>query len=200
MPGKNMVHVIDDDDSVRHSITLLMQAEGLPCIGWPSAETFLAAANLSSGGCVLTDLMMPGMAGIELQEELKRREANLAVIMLTGHGDVGTAVRALKAGAFDFIEKPFDAADLIERVKAAIEHHRRVDLSRSDAAARLGKLTERERQVLTLMVDGKLSKEIAHELGLSPRTVEMHRTHIAERLGVRRASEAIKIAIQAQIH
>ena len=200
MPGKNMVHVIDDDEAVRLSVTMLLQVEGLSCIGWPSAETFLAAANLNSGGCILADLMMPGMTGMELQEELKRRQSNLAMIMLTGHGDVGSAVRALKSGAFDFIEKPFEASDLIGRVKAAIEHHKLVDLSRADASSRLAKLTERERQVLSLMVDGKLSKEIAFELGLSPRTVEMHRTHIAERLGVRRASEAIKVAIQAQMH
>jgi two-component system response regulator DctR len=199
MPGTNLVHVVDDDEAVRSAITLLMKIEGLPSIGWPSAETFLAAANLHSGGCVLADLMMPGISGLELQAQLRQRESNLAVVMLTGNGDVSSAVLALKSGAFDFIEKPFEDEDLIARVRAAMEHHQRVRISRSDAAARLARLTAREREVLSLMAEGKLSKEIAYELGLSPRTIEMHRTHIGERLGVRRASEAIKLAIQAQM-
>jgi two-component system response regulator DctR len=194
-----LVHVVDDDEAVRSSITLLLNTEGLHTVGWPSAETFLAAANLHSGGCVLVDLLMPGISGLELQDELNRRGSGLAVVMLTGHGDVSSAVTALKRGAFDFVEKPFDDWDLIGRVRAAMEHHQRVRLSRTEAVTRLAKLTARERQVLDLMADGKLSKEIAHELGLSQRTVEMHRTHISERLGVRRASEAIKLAIQAEL-
>ncbi|HEY0084326.1 MAG TPA: response regulator [Allosphingosinicella sp.] len=195
----NLVHVVDDDDAVRSSLTLMMNTEGLPSIGWPSADTFLAAANLHSGGCALVDLYMPGISGLQLQDELNKRGSNLGVVMLTGHGDVGSAVTALKKGAFDFIEKPFDDEDLIGRVKAAMEQHERVHMSRSDAVSRIAKLSPREKQVLTLLADGKLSKEIAFELGLSLRTVEMHRTHISDRLGVRRASEAIKLAIQAQL-
>jgi two-component system response regulator FixJ len=199
MSGSQLVHIVDDDEAVRSSIALVMSLAGLPCIAWPSAAAFLSGANLHSGGCAILDLMMPVMDGLALQEELKRRESNIAVLMLTGHGDIGSAVKALKAGAVDFIEKPFDNDDLVARVQAAVQQQQQVRVNSGDAKARIATLSGREAQVLQGLTNGKSSKEIARDLGLSPRTIEMHRSHLMERLGVRKSSEAIRLAVQAEM-
>jgi len=197
--GNKLVHIVDDEEGVRSSIALVMTLAGIPSVAWPSAAAFLSGANLHSGGCAILDLMMPAMGGLELQEELTRRESNMAVIMLTGHGDVGSAVKALKAGASDFIEKPFDNEDLVARVQAAMKQQEQVRIHSSDAKARVAALSAREAQVLQGLTDGKSSKEIARDLGLSPRTIEMHRSHLMERLGVKKSSEAIRIAVRAEL-
>lgn len=199
MTDQNLVHVVDDDEALRSAAALALSIGGLPCITWPSAETFLAAANVHSRGCAVVDLQMPGMSGLQLLAELNARESSLAVVLLTGHGDVRSAVAAIKAGAADFIEKPFENDDLVARVRAAIAHQQRTRINLADAKSRVAQLTERERQVLLGLTDGKSSKELGRELGLSPRTVEMHRANMMERLGVRRASEAIGIAVRADI-
>lgn len=199
MAADKLVHIVDDEEGVRASIALVMTLAGIPSVAWPSAAAFLSGANLHSGGCAIIDLMMPAMGGLALQEELARRESNMAVIMLTGHGDVSSAVKALKAGASDFIEKPFENDDLVARVQAAIRQQEQVRIHSSDAKARIASLSTREAQVLRGLTDGKSSKEIARDLGLSPRTIEMHRSHLMERLGVKKSSEAIRIAVRAEL-
>ena len=209
--SQSSVFVIDDDESVRRSLVILLRSAGVQVQDYPDAAAFLRALpNLDSRlGCVLTDVRMPGMDGIELLQELRRRGSTLAVLVMTGHGDVRMAVRAIKAGAFDFIEKPYETATVLAAVGAALSstaNQDRVERTGSDrrltltaqAAERIASLSPRERDVLELLVEGKQNKTIAHELGLSPRTVEMHRARMMERLGAKSLSEAVRLAIWAE--
>jgi two-component system response regulator DctR len=186
------VHVVDDDDAIRDALAWLLRSRGVPARTWPSAEAFLAEWSEAMRGCVVLDVRMDGMGGVELFERLLARGARLPVIFLTGHGDVPLAVTALKKGAFDFVEKPFNDNDLVDRIVAALAHDAALSEQRESeesVAARLAVLTPREREVMERVLAGDFNKTIADALGIAVRTVEVHRARIFEKMGVRSAVE-----------
>jgi two-component system, LuxR family, response regulator FixJ len=200
MTNDRLVYVVDDDDAVRRSTSFMLKTSGYKVETYISGVAFLKDARHAEPGCVLLDVRMPEMDGLAVQKELKTRGIDLPVIVMTGHGDVSVAVEAMKAGAVDFIEKPFEKAILL----AALEDgFGRIELSgrRAERAAlaaiRLEALTPRERDVLRGLVDGLPNKTIGYDLGISPRTVEIHRAHLMTKLGVRSLSEALRIAFAA---
>jgi RNA polymerase sigma factor (sigma-70 family) len=180
------VFVVDDDAAVRDGLALLLESAGLAVETFDSAEAFLAAFDPDRPGCVVLDVQMPGRTGPELQAEMNRRGLRLPVIFLTAHGDIPTTVQAMKGGAVDFLTKPVDAPVLVERVKQALERdsrQREADAAARKARALLASLTGRERDVLALAVAGMSNKEIARRLGISFRTVEVHRSRILLKTG-----------------
>ncbi len=201
MSQSSCVHLIDDDEAMRASTALLLEAAGLRVRAFASAQEFLAVARDAAPGCVLTDLRMPGIDGIELLRRLRELRADLPVVMMTGHGDVPTAIRALKGGASDFIEKPFKEKALLDAVGEAIEAGRQVGARKAERAAiveRLATLTPREREVLDALVAGRPNKIIAHDLGMSPRTVEVHRARVMHKAGAKSLSELVRLALAAR--
>lgn len=179
------VFIVDDDEAVRDGLCELFLSEGLRAEAFPSAEAFLESGAAGGGGCLLADIHMPGLSGLALQQELCRRGILLPTIVITGQGDVPKAVAALKAGACDFIEKPFDVAALITAVREAVDRGgraRRSQEDRQDVACRLRSLTPREREVMDLMVAGHSNKVIGARLDISPRTVENHRAKVMEKM------------------
>ncbi len=185
-------HIVDDDPAVRDALQWLLKSRGVTSHAWDSAPVFLSAAGPDLCGCLLLDVRMPGMSGIELFDRLRAIGCKLPVIFLTGHGDVPMAVQALKDGAFDFIEKPYDDNALVDKVLAAIEHDaKRCAQANSIRALRhkLEQLTQREQEVMQMILAGKLNKVIADDLGIAMRTVEVHRSHIFEKMQVRSAVE-----------
>jgi two-component system, LuxR family, response regulator FixJ len=201
MPDKRTVHVVDDDAAVRRSLERLLHSAGYTCVSYHSSAAFLDAAGELSGGCVLLDVRMPGMDGLELQDRLNQLGVTLPVIVMTGQGDIQTAVQAMKAGAVDFIEKPFDEDVLLGAIEVALARVDRPDRAReaTEAAHRIAALSPRERQVLDALVAGRPNKQIAFDLGISVRTVEVHRARMMERLGTRQLAEAIRLAVMAQL-
>ena len=186
------VHVIDDDEALRDSLVWMLESHGYQVAAHDSAEAFLAVCNPDMAGCIVLDVRMPGMSGLELFEELGRRHCSLPVVFITGHGDVPMAVAALKKGAFHFIEKPFNDHDLVEVVENAIAadaERSRAAADRETVEARLATLTAREREVMDLILEGKYNKVIADELSVSMRTVEAHRSRIFDKMAVRSAVE-----------
>jgi FixJ family two-component response regulator len=196
------VFVVDDDAETRGALTLLMKSIALRALAFPSPQAFLDAyAGDRFPGCLLLDLRMPGMSGLDLFGELKRRGSRMPAIIMTGHGDVSIAVRAMKAGVFDFIEKPFkDQAllDLIQQALAQCTQTAGQATRRGEIAARARSLTPREREVMDQVVTGKLNKLIAAELELSTRTVELHRARVMEKMGAKNFSELLRMAIALQ--
>ncbi|WP_142848462.1 response regulator transcription factor [Telmatospirillum sp. J64-1] len=190
------VHIVDDDEATRDALVWLMQSRNVAAEEYASAEDFLAAWEPGKIGCLLLDLRMEGMSGLELFDRLRELGNRLPVIFLTGHGDISIAVSSLKQGAYDFVEKPFNNNDLVDRVIAAInleaEQRSREDV-RSTLAARLAKLSAREREVMDFILAGKLNKQIAEELGVSMRTVEVHRANLFSKMEVRSAVELAQI-------
>jgi two-component system response regulator DctR len=190
--------IVDDDEAIRDSLGWLLQSRGVPTLSYESAEAFLAAWTPAQSGCILLDIRMEGMSGTELFERLLECGCTLPVIFLTGHGDVPMAVSTLKNGAFDFVEKPCNDNELVDRVIDALklEESRRLAAASADTVnARMNQLTARERQVMDLVLAGKLNKVIADELQVSIRTVEVHRASLFDKMGVRTAVElAQKIA------
>jgi len=198
MPEPALVHVIDDDDAVRDSLAVLLDSADLAVRTYDSALTFLAMAASLSAGCILTDVRMPDLDGLALQRRLNEAGVRLPVIVMTGHGDVPIAVAALKAGAADFLEKPFDDERLISAVRAALaasQQAQRQAASTADIIARIARLTPREREVLDLLVAGNPNKSIAYDLGASPRTVEVHRARVMEKMGARSLAELVRMVI-----
>ncbi|HEX2594176.1 MAG TPA: response regulator [Rhizomicrobium sp.] len=194
-----LVYVVDDDEAVRESVCSLLQAVGYRTEAFSSASEFLSH-SLITGACLISDIRMPGMDGLELQEELNRRHWQIPVIIITGHGDVGLAVRAMKAGAIDFIEKPFEAETLFESVARGLDLASRTkDQAAAQRAAKqmVALLTPRERSVLEQLVAGRSNKIAAYELGISPRTVEIHRAHIMDKMNARSLSDLVRIALAA---
>ncbi len=186
------VYLVDDDEAIRDSLGWLFQSRGVDCRAFASAEDFLAACDGSLSGCLLLDIRMDGMSGPELFDLLRARGCTLPVIFLTGHGDVPMAVSALKKGAFDFVEKPCNDNELVNRVLEALslEASQRAASSSADSVNhRLAALTSRERQVMELVLAGKFNKVIADELQISMRTVEVHRANLFEKMGVKTAVE-----------
>ena len=189
MNEEPVVFVVDDDPALCDSIALLARAEGLAARTFDSAQSFLDAWDRTEPGCLIVDLRMPGLSGLDLQERLAGDADAPPIIFLTGHGTVPAAVRALKAGAMDFLEKPFDPATLLARVREALARDRR---RRSDAP-RLAALTRREREVLGQVASGKPNKVIAANLGISERTVEQHRAHGLRKVEVRSVAELVRL-------
>ena len=189
MSKEPMVFVVDDDPALRDSIALLARAEGLAARTFGSARSFLDAWDRTEPGCLIVDLRMPGLSGLDLQERLAGDADAPPIIFLTGYGTVPAAVRALKAGAMDFLEKPFDPDTLLARVRDALACDRR---RRSDAR-RLAALTRREREVLEQVASGKPNKVIAAGLGISDRTVEQHRAHGLRKIGLRSVAELVRL-------
>lgn len=187
-----VTHIVDDDPAVRDALQWLLKSRGVQSQTWASAEEFLLADSRELCGCLLLDVRMPGMSGIELFDRLRGIGCHLPVIFLTGHGDVPMAVQALKDGAFDFIEKPYDDNALVDKVLAAIGHDaKRCAHANAIRALRqkLEQLTQREQEVMQMILAGKLNKVIADDLGIAMRTVEVHRSHIFEKMQVRSAVE-----------
>ena len=190
------VFLVDDDAAVRDALGVLFRTEGLTVSAYASAESFLATCPLDVCGCLVLDLHMPGMGGIELQKALSEQNILLPVIFLTGHGDIPMSVRALKAGAVDFLEKPANPDVLLARVRDALAQdlrHRTISAEQAALGALYDRLTVREREILAQVADGKTSKEIARSLGISPRTVEVHRSHIMGKLGADSLADLIRI-------
>lgn len=197
MAAPATVHIVDDEPDVRDALAMLMRSVGLAVTTYPSAQDFLQRYRASGPGCLILDVRMPGMSGLELQERLARERIALPIIIITGHGDIAMAVRAMKAGALDFIEKPFDDQALLDRIHEAIERAARtqdIEAERARIAARYAELTRREKEVMALVVTGRLNKLIAAELGLSTRTVEIHRAHIMEKMEAKSLSHLVRMA------
>ena len=199
MPDR-IVHIVDDDEAVRQSLAFLLGSAGLTVRLYDSASAFLAGLSAVKSGCLVTDMRMPDMTGIELLQQLRAKACRLPAIVITGHGDVPLAVEAMKAGAVDFIEKPFDQETILHAVQAALERSFEGE-GREDpvVAARLATLSERERQVLEGLVAGHPNKTIAYDLGISPRTVEVYRANLMTKMGARSLSELIRMAIIAKV-
>lgn len=197
-----VVHVVDDDDAVRGSLNLLLKSAGLIAATHASAESFLAAYDPERPGCLVLDVRMPGIDGLELQQELNRRGMIIPVIFITGHGDVPMAVEAMQRGAVDFLQKPFRDQDLIERVREALARDgaRRAQLAASRViAARLASLTRREQQVLRLLVRGYSNKRMAGELGVSQRTIEIHRARVMQKMQARSVAQLVRLSLDAEV-
>ena len=192
--------IVDDDADVRDSLRALLESAGFEVRDFDCARTVLADTCLSEGACLIADIRMPDMDGLALQQELVNRRVGLPVIIVTGHGDVPLAVRAMKAGAVDFIEKPFDDQLLLQSIKQALalrkESRGQASLTQS-AVERIALLTDRERQVLERLVAGQPNKVIAYELDISPRTVEIHRAHVMEKMQARSLSDVVRLALAA---
>ncbi|MBT0961137.1 response regulator transcription factor [Denitromonas iodatirespirans] len=187
-----LTHIVDDDEAIRDALSWLFRTRNVPCATWESAEAFLDAWQPHWRGCIVMDIRMGGMSGLDCSTALRQRGSTVPIIFITGHGDVPMAVSALKRGAFDFIEKPFDDNALVDIVQSALEEDARNQARRTarvDVAARLEQLTSREREVMGLILAGKFNKVIADELNISMRTVEVHRARVFEKMGVRSAVE-----------
>jgi two-component system response regulator FixJ len=195
-----IVFVVDDDRAMRDSLRWLLESIGLSVRTYATAADFLGDHDPAQPGCLVLDVRMPGMSGLDVQTELAKRGSELPTIVVTGHAEVAMAVRAVKAGALDFIEKPFSDQLLLDRVRQALEidrQSREVRVRREDARRRLASLSAREREVLSLVAAGKANKEIAAALGLSPKTVEVHRAHVMSKMAVDSLAELIRVAILA---
>jgi two-component system, LuxR family, response regulator FixJ len=193
------VHVIDDDDAVRDSISMLLETVGLKHALWPSAREFLNALDVDTRGCLVVDIRMPGLSGLELQEELNARKAGLPIIFITGHGDVPMAVEAMRRGALDFIRKPFREQDLLDRINEALDAEaaeRDVRVARAELKERFETLSPREREVFDRVASGQANKVIAIELGISERTVEIHRAQVMKKMGTRTLAQLVRIKLE----
>jgi two-component system response regulator FixJ len=200
-PPSSLVLVVDDDEAVRGSLKLLLKSAGLTARAYPSAAEFLAAHDDGQPGCLILDVRMPGMSGLELQDELNRRGAIIPVIFITGHGDVPMAVEAMRRGAMDFLQKPFRDEDLIDRVNRALARDRdnRGQLEARDAIrGRMARLTPRESQVLRLLATGKSNKQMAGNLGVSQRTVEIHRAHLMHKTEATSVAQLVRMLLVAE--
>jgi FixJ family two-component response regulator len=195
-----IVYIVDDDDAIRDALRLLMKSAGLRVQPCASAEEFLSCYKPELAGCLVLDVRMPGMSGLELQHLLLERHIRVPVIIMTGHGDISMAVQAMKDGAVDFIEKPFKNDVLLERVQTSIQNDiatRKEQQHHVEAATRIASLTRREREVMELLIQGKRNKTIASELGISNRTVEAHRAKIMEKMQAHSLSDIMRVTFAA---
>jgi FixJ family two-component response regulator len=195
-----IVYVVDDDEAIRDALRLLMKSAGLRVQCCASAEEFLATYRPDVPACLVLDVRMPGMSGLELQHVLNERHIGIPVVIMTGHGDVPMAVRAMKEGAVDFVEKPFKNDVLLERVKDGLKRDveaRAKSRHVAEAASRIASLTQREREVMDLLIQGKRNKTIASELGISNRTVEAHRAKIMEKMQAHSISDIMRVTYAA---
>jgi RNA polymerase sigma factor (sigma-70 family) len=191
------VFVVDDDEAMRDALVQLLESAGLRVETHAEGASFLAAYAADRPGCLLLDMAMPGMTGLEVQAALKARGLQIPIVFLTGHGDIPMAVRAVQGGAVDFLEKPVQGAALLERTQRALmlDEERRLTQSRSqDILQRHSRLSKREKEIMALTVSGRTSKEIAQQLGISPRTVEVHRTHVMHKMDASNVAELVRMA------
>jgi FixJ family two-component response regulator len=202
MSAAGTVYVIDDDPAVLKALTRLLGTAGLPVRAYLSPHAFLEDDEARGSGCLVLDLCLPGLNGLELQRELAAAGRDSAIVFITGHGDVPTSVRAMKAGAVDFLTKPFDDQDLLGAVRSALRRAagaRKVHEERQVVERRLATLTARERQVLEGVVRGRLNKQIAAELGIVEKTIKVHRARVMTKLGVRSLADLVRLAVRAGI-
>lgn len=195
---RQWVYVVDDDEPMRDSLVWLLESQGFAVQSFPSAERFLEAYREDMCGCLVLDVRMPGMSGLELYERLSARRSALPVIFVTGHGDVPMAVSALKKGAVDFIEKPFNHKEMLLLVaqSLALDRTQREDRARAEAVQRrVASLTDREREVMELIVAGRMNRQIADDLGISVKTVEVHRARVMEKMAVGSVAELVQAAL-----
>jgi len=200
MSREETVFVVDDDQAMRSSLQWLIESMGMRVETYDSAQAFLDAYYPGRAGCLLLDVRMPGMSGLELQAYLAKREHRIPVIIITGHGDVSMAVKAMKNGAVDFIEKPFDDEALIVSIRNALQHdekQRALRAQRADIAARMAELTPREHEVMTMVTDGRSNKEIATALGVSAKTVEVHRARVMDKMRADSLAELVRMVMIA---
>jgi two-component system, LuxR family, response regulator FixJ len=195
------VYIVDDDNGVRSSIRVLMKSVGLPAVTHASAKEFLETYHPNQPGCLVLDIRMPGMSGLELQEALNEKGAVIPVIFITGHGDIPMAVEAMRHGAFDFLQKPFRDQDLIDRIQQALARDGEIRESLREhgrTRARISSLTPREKEVLELLTSGKANKMMAQDLGLSQRTVEIHRAHVMEKMGAKSVAQLVRMVMDLE--
>ena len=195
------VHIVDDDEAMRDSLKWLLESRGLKVELYASAEGFLQAFGNGFRGCLVLDVRMPGMSGLDLYEQLQARSCTLPVIYITGHGDVPMAVSALKKGAADFIEKPFNDQDMLGLIEACMKKDNAAAAKRAEndsVTQRMESLTQRENEVLGLVVGGKLNKQIADELGISIKTVEVHRSRVMQKMGANSVAELVQLTLRKQ--
>ncbi|QHD66604.1 response regulator [Sphingobium yanoikuyae] len=200
MGDRRVIHLVDDEESIRKAASFALKTSGYDVVAYASGVEFLREAKSATVGCVILDVRMPEMDGLEVQAAMAARGVNMPVIVLTGHGDVSVAVQAMKGGAIDFLEKPFEKAALLEAVRRAFARLDDVDLralESSEAEVRVAALTPREQEVLEGLANGLPNKTIAYDLGCSSRTVEVHRASLMAKLEVRNLSEALRIAFAA---
>ena len=193
---KPLIYIVDDDDGMRRALTVLITTIGYQPVAFAKPTEFLAKYDPSQPGCLVLDVRMPEMSGLEVQQQLNKAGSMLPVILVSGHGDIPMAVQAMKDGAFDFLQKPFRDQELIDRINGALklDAQNRESVDRlADLKAREQSLTPREREVLALVVDGKANKVIAIDLGLSERTVEIHRANVMEKMGARSVAHLVKM-------
>jgi two-component system response regulator FixJ len=196
-----VVHIIDDDDAMRDSLSFLLEAADYKCITYDSAVAFLDVLARLAPGCIVTDIRMPGMSGLELVRTLRERSVSHPVIVITGHADVPLAVEAMKAGVADFIEKPFNDETLLAAVRQAMAHEADEQAerdARSELLARIESLSGREREVLDGLVAGRSNKVIAFDLGISPRTIEIYRANLMTKMGASGLSDLVRMALIAR--
>ena len=201
MPVERTVYVLDDDQAVLRSLERLLSSANYEPITFDSPDLFLTAAKTFKTGCVLLDVRLPGMSGLEVLAQLNRMRSDLSVIIVTAQGDIKTAVRAMKAGASDFLEKPYSDDVLLRSIEVALEKEQRTARDRdiADAVRRIGILSPREKEVLDGLMAGRPNKLIAYQLGISVRTVEVHRARMMERLGARQLAEVIRLGVMARL-
>ena len=198
---QQMIYVIDDDEAVRDSMGMLLESVDLPYRCYASADSFFAEYDGNQRGCLVLDIRMPGMTGLELQQRLASIGSSLPVIFITGHGDVPMAVEAMRQGALDFLRKPVNETDFLERIAYALDlesgnWHQKID--RQQTRERIESLTEREQEVFHLVAEGMANKAIASKLGISERTVEVHRSQVMKKLDARTLAQLVRIHLQAE--
>lgn len=196
-----VVFIVDDDDAVRESLEFLMKSIDLPSETFASAQDFLKSFNPDRPGCLLLDIRMPGMSGIELQAELKKRDAQIPIIFITGHGDVPMAVKAIQSGAADFIQKPFRDQELIDRIRDVLQDDaegRAIRMEKNEILQRMSTLTEREKEVMEQVVSGKANKVVAIDLNVSQRTVEIHRANVMEKMKAKSLAQLVRLVMRAR--
>ncbi len=197
------VFVVDDDQAMRNSLKWLIESVGMHVETYASADEFIRNYYPGRAGCLLLDVRMPGMSGLELQQHFQENQIKIPIIIITGHGDVPMAVRAMKAGAVDFIEKPFNDELLLQSIRTALNmdvEQRAAQAERAEIAARLGQLTPRELEVMEMVTDGRANKEIAQALGVSAKTVEAHRARVMEKMQAASLADLVKMAVVANLH
>lgn len=202
MTDTRLIHLVDDDEAIRHSASFMLRHAGFRVKTYVDGVAFLDQAEQAEKGCILLDVQMPKMDGLQVQEALNERGVAMPVIVLTGHGDVAVAVRAMKAGAVDFVEKPYAKQTLVDALTRAFERleaRRKEEVLADEARGLIEHLTGREKEVLNGLVDGQTNKEIAISLDISPRTVEIHRANVMEKMGASNLSTVLRIAFAAGI-